>query len=58
MRPLTLAPARRALLLRAAAAAALAWGYADLVRGGTTVAPVLLVVVYVVLVPWVLLTWR
>ncbi len=58
MRLFTLAPSRSALVLRTAAAAALALGYADLVRGGITLAPVLLVVAYVLLVPAVVLTWR
>jgi hypothetical protein len=44
-------PAWRAAALRAAAAAALLMGYADLARGGLTVAPVLLVVGYLILVP-------
>jgi hypothetical protein len=52
------APVRRARVMRAAAAAALLIGYADLVRGGTTVAPILLAVGYVLLVPAVILTWR
>jgi hypothetical protein len=50
-----MAPARRAHVLRAATAAVLFLGYADLVRGGATVAPTLLVVGYVVLVPLILL---
>jgi hypothetical protein len=50
-----MAPARRARVLRAATAAVLLLGYADLVRGGETIAPVLLVVSYVVLVPLILL---
>jgi hypothetical protein len=58
VRPATLAPARSALFLRAGAAATLGLGYADLIRGGTTLAPVLLVVGYVLLVPAVVLTWR
>jgi hypothetical protein len=44
--------------MRAAAAAALLIGYADLIRGGMTVAPLLLVVGYIVLVPAAILTWR
>jgi hypothetical protein len=44
--------------MRAAAAAALLIGYADLVRGGMTVAPLLLVFGHVLLVPAVILTWR
>lgn len=58
MRPSLVAPARLAQLMRAAAAAALLIGYADLVRGGMTVAPLLLVIGYVILVPAVILTWR
>jgi hypothetical protein len=51
-----LAVGRRARSVRAAAAAAaLAAGYLDLARGGTTVAPVLLVLGYVVLVPLAIL---
>ena len=42
---------RRPLLWWGLAAAALLLGYADLARGGTTVAPVLLVLGYCVLVP-------
>jgi hypothetical protein len=42
-------------LLRVAAAAALLAGYADLVVGGTSAAPVLLVIGYVALVPSALL---
>ncbi len=45
----------RKLALRAAAAAALLAGYADLARGGLTAAPLLLVLGYLVLVPLVLL---
>jgi hypothetical protein len=44
-------PAWRAAALRAAAVAVLLMGYADLARGGLTVAPVLLVVGYLILVP-------
>jgi hypothetical protein len=47
----TAAPAWRAHALRAAAAAALLLGYADLVRGGLSVAPVLLVAAYLILIP-------
>lgn len=39
----------------AAAAICLAAGYADLVRGGTTLAPILLVVGYCVLIPLAIL---
>jgi hypothetical protein len=42
----------------AAAAAALSLGYADLIRGGITVGPVLVVIGYAVLVPAAILTWR
>ena len=42
---------RRPLLWWGLAAAALVLGYADLARGGTTFAPVLLVLGYCVLVP-------
>jgi hypothetical protein len=42
---------RRPLLWWGLAAAALALGYADLARGGTTFAPILLVVGYCILVP-------
>lgn len=42
---------RRPLLWWGLAAAVLALGYADLARGGTTFAPVLLVLGYCVLVP-------
>ena len=45
----------RALLYWGAAAASLAIGYLDLARGGETVAPVLLVLGYVVLVPLAIL---
>lgn len=58
MRSLRVAPSRSALALRVAAAAALSLGYLDLVRGGITVAPVLIVIGYVVLVPAVILSWR
>jgi hypothetical protein len=47
----TAAPAWRTHALRAAAAAALLLGYADLVRGGLSVAPVLLVAAYLILIP-------
>jgi hypothetical protein len=58
VRPSLPAPARRAGLLRAATAAVLALGYLDLARGGTTLAPLLLVAGYVALVPTLLLQWR
>ena len=54
----SLVPKRRAQILRVAAAMALLLGYTDLARGGITVAPVLLVIGYVVLVPAAMLTWR
>ena len=38
-----------------ATAVCLALGYADLVRGGTTIAPILLVVGYCVLIPLAIL---
>lgn len=44
-------------MLRAAAAAALSLGYADLARGGITVGPLLLMLGYAVLLPAVILTW-
>ena len=49
------AAVRRAHVVRAAAASALLLGYADLARGGITVAPVLLVIAYAVLVPFAIL---
>lgn len=58
MRKDSLVPARRAHALRAVAAAALALGYADLLRGGITVAPLMIVLGYAVLIPAVILTWR
>ena len=54
----TIAPSRRVGLLRLAAAAVLALGYIDLVRGGTTLAPLLLAAAYLVLIPGCILTWR
>ncbi len=45
----------RAFLYWGAAAAAMVGGYVDLARGGETVAPILLVVGYVVLVPLAIL---
>ena len=58
VRILSPAPARRARVLRTAAAAVLVLGYADLVRGGITLAPVALVLAYLVLVPAAILSWR
>ena len=55
MRTSALAPGRRARALRLAAIFALLAGYSDLVRGGSTAGPVLLVIGYVVLVPLVFL---
>lgn len=55
MRTRPLVPARHASALRALAATALLLGYADLARGGVTIAPLLLVAGYVVLVPLALL---
>jgi hypothetical protein len=43
-------------MLGALAAAVLVFGYADLVRGGVDVAPILLVTGYLLLVPLALLT--
>jgi hypothetical protein len=57
MRDILVAPARRARIVRALAAAALTLGYIDLARGGMTTAPLLLVGGYLVLVPLALL-WR
>lgn len=45
----------RALLWWGLAAATLILGYADLVRGGETVAPILLIIGYCVLVPLAIL---
>ena len=45
----------RALLWWGSAALVLAAGYADLARGGETIAPVLLVAGYCVLVPFAIL---
>jgi hypothetical protein len=52
------APARRVFVMRAVAAVVLFLGYVDLVRGGISAAPVLLVIGYVLLVPAVILSWR
>ena len=49
--PGVLSGRRAALLWWGLAAASLLGGYADLVRGGETIAPILLVVGYLVLVP-------
>ena len=58
MRLASLAPVRRVHVLRATAVVVLILGYADLVRGGLTAAPLLIVFGYAVLIPAVLLTWR
>ena len=58
MRLPTFAPARRASYLRVTAAVVLLLGYADLVHGGSTAAPILIVIGYTVLVPAVILAWR
>ena len=47
---------RRGLLMWVAAAATLLLGYADLWRGGDTIAPILLVIGYCVLVPLAILS--
>jgi len=46
----------RAIAVRVAAPAIIAIGYLDLVRGGTVIAPIALVIGYVVLVPLALFT--
>jgi hypothetical protein len=46
---------RRALVFWGLAALSLVAGYADLARGGTTLAPILLVIGYCVLVPLAIL---
>ncbi len=55
MRTILPAPTRRARALRAVTFVALLVGYLDLVRGGLTIAALLLVIGYLVLVPVVLL---
>ena len=57
MRTSSPAPARRALMLRTAAAAVLVLGYADLYGGGITRAPLAIVLAHAVLIPLVILTW-
>lgn len=47
----------RRLALAGGASAALLVGYADLARGGETIAPILLVLGYCVLVPLAILKW-
>lgn len=49
------APRWRSLALWVAALATIAIGFADLARGGTTIAPFLLVIGYCVLVPLAIL---
>jgi hypothetical protein len=56
VRKITLGSARRVHALRAVTALALLLGYADLERGGLTVAPLLLVTSYLLLVPLSLLS--
>jgi hypothetical protein len=51
-------PTRRSRVLRIVTPAALLLGYADLVRGGMTAGPVLLVLGYLVLIPATLLVER
>lgn len=51
----TPAPRSRALLFWGAALLSLLLGYVDLARGGETIAPLLLVLGYVVLVPLAIL---
>ncbi|MEO7455904.1 MAG: hypothetical protein ABIY52_06555 [Gemmatimonadaceae bacterium] len=53
-----LAPSRRALALRVLAGATLIAGWTDLVYGGISAGPLLIVAGYAVLVPGVILTWR
>ena len=49
--------AKRPLVRWAVAGLVLAAGYADLVRGGDTIAPILLVAGYAVLVPLAILSY-
>jgi hypothetical protein len=49
------APKSRGLLFWGLAALALIGGYADLARGGITLAPILLVLAYCVLIPLAIL---
>jgi hypothetical protein len=51
----TPAPRSRSLLYWGLAAAALIGGFADLARGGITLAPILLVLAYCVLIPLAIL---
>ena len=55
MRKLASPPPRHARALRAATLALMLLGYADLVRGGMTAAPLLLVSGYLLLVPLAIL---
>jgi hypothetical protein len=55
MRMLVLASPRRVRVLRTITLALLLLGYADLVRGGVTAAPLLLVSGYLLLVPLAIL---
>jgi hypothetical protein len=55
MNSVTMNTRSRALLWWGAAALALLGGYVDLWRGGETIAPILLVLGYVVLVPLALI---
>jgi hypothetical protein len=55
MRMLVLASPRRVRALRTIALVLLLLGYADLVRGGVTAAPLLLVSSYLLLVPLAIL---
>jgi hypothetical protein len=55
MEQTTAARRSRGLLYWGAAVAALIGGYADLARGGITVAPILLVLAYCVLIPLAIL---
>jgi hypothetical protein len=55
MRMLVLASTRRVRVLRTIALAMLLLGYTDLVRGGVTAAPLLLVSSYLLLVPLAIL---
>lgn len=55
MRTILPAPTRRARAVRAVTLVALSVGYLDLVRGGLTIAALVLVIGYLVLVPVVLL---
>ena len=51
----TARPRRRSLILWTVAALTLVLGYADLIRGGETLAPILLVLGYCVFVPLAIL---